>query len=296
MKLFDLHCDTVTKLYYDAIPFTSDSLHLSFSDTMLWETHTQVFACFCRPALSDDAAFYSFFAMRRHLLDVLRHYHTDCLIPILAVEDARLLGNSRARLPMLYRAGVRILTLLWRGESVIGGAFDTDIGLSPFGKDILSDCLQLGIIPDVSHASERAFYDILEGCGSHSPLASHSNSRSIQNHPRNLTDAQFSDLLRAKGLCGLSLCAEHLANGQATSDDLLLHIEHFLSLGGEDHIALGTDFDGIQKTPSDIKRNRDLLTLADKMVRVGYSDALIHKVFWKNANDFFGKYKRQEAL
>lgn len=296
MKLFDLHCDTATKLYYDAMPFTSNDLHLSIDDIVQWETLTQVFACFSHPCLSDDAAFYSFFAMCRHLWDTLSRHRSDHITPILSVEDARLLGNSRKRLRALHRAGVRIITLLWRGETVIGGAFDTDVGLSKFGKAVLSDCIELGIIPDVSHASERAFYDILEACAPHMLLASHSNARKIQNHPRNLTDAQFSDLLHANGLCGLSLCPEHLAEKTATSDDLLRHIEHFLTLGGEDHIALGTDFDGIEATPSDIRRNRDLLTLAEKMARIGYSEALINKFFWKNANDFFGKYKRQEVL
>ena len=296
MKLFDLHCDTATKLYYSFTPFSSDDLHLSAPDLSVWEDVTQVFACFCRPALSDDAAYYSFFAMRQHLLDTLEHQQNNRLTPILAVEDARLLAGSRERLTRLYDAGVRILTLLWKGETVIGGAFDTNVGLSAFGKDVLADCLTLGISPDVSHASERAFYDVLEASGSRPLLASHSNARKIRNHPRNLTDAQFSELIRTGGLCGLSLCPEHLAEGEATSDDLLRHADHYLSLGGEDHIALGTDFDGISATPTDIRRNRDLISLAEKMARIGYSDTLIQKIFWKNAKDFFGKYKRQEEL
>lgn len=296
MKLFDLHCDTATKLYYSAIPFTSGALHLSTADVAIWDSITQVFACFCRPGASDDAAYYSFFAMRQHLSGVLQRAGCERLAPLLAVEDARLLAGKRGRLRTLYEAGVRVLTLLWKGETVIGGAFDTDTGLTGFGKETLADCLSLGIIPDVSHASERSFYDVLEGCNGRMLLASHSNSRSIRNHPRNLSDAQFSALLHSDGLCGLSLCPEHLAEGRATSDDFLRHAEHFLSLGGEDHVAIGSDFDGVCETPADIRRNRDLLDLAEKMARIGYSDLLIEKIFWKNANDFFGKYKRQEVL
>lgn len=296
MKLFDLHCDTLTKLYYDKIPFSSEKLQLSRSDIAAWDSITQVFACFCRPTLSDDAAFCSFWGMCRCLGNTLRRGSFTNLTPILAVEDARLLGGERARLFMLYKAGVRIITLLWRGETVIGGAFDTAIGLTRFGKDILSECIRLGIVPDVSHASERAFYEILEACKAHPLMASHSNSRRIKNHPRNLTDTQFMDLLRANGLCGISLCPDHLAEKSPTSDDVLRHIEHFLALGGENCVALGTDFDGIEETPCDIRRNRDLLILAEKMSRIGYSDALIEKIFWKNANDFLANIQRQEAL
>ena len=157
MNLFDLHCDTATKLYYNFTPFSSDDLQLCANDLSLWEEVTQVFACFCRPALSDDAAYYSFFAMRQHLFDVLERHPIDRLTPILAVEDARLLAGSRDRLPRLYEAGVRILTLMWKGETVIGGAYDTDLGLSAFGKEVLTDCLELGIIPDVSVALDAAY-------------------------------------------------------------------------------------------------------------------------------------------
>ena len=296
MKLFDLHCDTATKLYYHFTPFASDTLHLSCTDMEVWDEITQVFACFCRPALSDDAAYYSFFAMRQHLLDTLTKQSIKKLTPILAVEDARLLANSRERLFALHDAGVRILTLLWRGETVIGGAFDTNAGLSPFGKAVLSDCLALGITPDVSHASERAFYDVLDGCGGRMLLASHSNSRKVRNHPRNLTDTQFSYLIQSGGLCGLSLCTDHLSEGEASSDDVLRHLDHFLALGGENHVAIGTDFDGIDTPPADIRRNRDLFTLANKMARIGYSDCLIKKIFWNNANDFFGKYEGQDTV
>ena len=296
MKLFDLHCDTATKLYYNFTPFTSDDLQLSAPDISLWENVTQVFACFCRPALSDDAAYYSFFAMRQHLIDVLGQAKLNHLTPILAVEDARLLANKKERLSALHNAGVRVLTLLWKGETVIGGAFDTAIGLTAFGKAVLADCRKLGIIPDVSHASERSFYDIAEGVGNRPLLASHSNAKSVRNHPRNLTDAQFLTLLHSDGLCGLSLCPEHLSEGKASSDDLLRHADHFLGLGGENHIALGTDFDGISDTPTDLRKNRDLITLAEKMLRIGYPDDLIQKIFWKNAKDFFGENTRQEEL
>ena len=293
MRLFDLHTDTATKLY-DGFSFSDTALQASLHDLSAFRAVTQVFACFSRPELSDDLAYAGFFKVKKRLFDEITPYIGGGFAPILAVEDARLLGRSRGRLRQLQKAGVKILTLLWRGETVIGGAYDTDTGLSEIGKRALSDCFRLGILPDASHASEASFYEIAEGaelCGLPF-LATHSNSRAVCNHPRNLTDEQFLAVCRSGGLVGVCLYPPHLTERQtATSQDALAHIEHWLSLGGEDHIALGTDFDGIEATPADIPSMRCLYALSDRLASHGYPDALIHKIFWKNAEEFFGKFK-----
>ncbi len=298
MRLFDLHTDTATKLY-DGLSFSDSGLQASLFDLSAFRAITQVFACFSRPGLSDDLAYATFFEIRKRLFEEISPYIGLGLTPILAVEDARLLGASSSRLWHLKEAGVRILTLLWRGETVIGGAYDTNTGLTEVGKRALSDCFRLGILPDASHASEAAFYEIAEGAAlSGLPfLATHSNSRAVCNHPRNLTDEQFLAVCRSGGLVGVCLYPPHLTEREtATSQDAVAHIEHWLSIGGEDHIALGTDLDGIEETPTDIPKMRCLYTLSDRLASLGYSDALIDKIFWKNAEEFFGKYNEQERL
>ncbi len=293
MRLFDLHTDTATKLY-DGFSYTDRTLQASSHDLSAFETVGQVFACFSRPALTDDDAYAAFFAMRARLLQEIAPYVGRRLSPILAVEDARLLGNSRARLVHLAEAGVAILTLLWRGESVIGGAYDSERGLTRFGRDVLFDCFRLGMIPDVSHASDASFADIAEGAllMGHPILATHSNARAVCHHKRNLTDEQFLTVCRSGGLVGVCLYPPHLTDRKtASTQDAVAHIEHWLSLGGEDSIALGTDFDGIEETPTDLQRMCHLYRLADRLAALSYKDSLIHKIFWKNAEDFFGKYK-----
>ncbi len=300
MKLFDLHVDTAIRLYFEGLPFTSPTLGVSAADSKVFERITRVYALFSRPWLSDDEAYLTFFPLRKHLLSQLSSYRSPDFSVLLSVEDARLLANDRSRLPILHRHGVRILTLTWSGTTCIGGAYDTADGLTPFGREILSDCFSHGILPDVSHASDATFCEVAEASidRGHPLLATHSNSRAVCPHTRNLSDDQFLALLHSGGLCGLSLCPRHLTpKSTATSADLLRHLEHYFSLGGENAVAIGTDLDGIDATPADLTNTRDLLTLANEMARLNYKDTLIRKFFYKNAEAFFGKYLiRQEEL
>lgn len=298
MKLFDLHTDTATRLYFEDLSFSAPSLSGGGSYLSCFSEIRRVFAVFSRPSLSDDEAYHAFFLIRKRLFAELATSSAAHLFPVLAVEDARLLAGHRERLSALYKAGVRILTLLWSGATCIGGAWDTDRGLTPFGKAVLSDCLSFGILPDVSHASDPAFLEIAAIADGHLPLlATHSNSRAVYRHARNLTDSQFAVIRDSGGLVGLSLCPAHLTDApNATTKDLLRHLDHYLSLGGEDTVALGTDFDGIETTPVDLAHTDDLYTLANAMTQLGYPESLIRKLFYKNAEDLFGKYmKRQEA-
>ena len=293
MRLFDLHADTAVKLCLDGIPFSEgDRLALSADDLPVWECITQVFAVFSRPRYSDEDAYRIFFKVREHLL-------AECatakghLKAILAVEDARPLCGIRERLSVLYQHGVRILTPVWRGETVIGGAYDTESGLTEFGKEITEDCFSLGILTDVSHASQKTFYEMAEAAAKHkAPLiASHSNSHAVCKHPRNLTDAQFEVIRVFGGLIGLCLCPEHITERPAVHRrDVLRHLDHWLALGGEETVAFGTDFDGTGSLPEGLTRNRELLAFSDEMARLGYSDTLIRKLYYRNAESFFEKH------
>ena len=93
---------------------------------------------------------------------------------------------------------------------------------------------------------------------------------------------------RTGGLVGLCLCPDHLTpGGEATLTDAVRHLEHWLALGGERTIALGTDFDGIEKTPVGLAKNRDLIALAEELFRLGYREETVRALFYKNAQIFF---------
>ena len=298
MELYDLHTDTATKLYSERLSFTDPALAGGGAYLSAFSRITRVFAIFSASSLADDGAYQAFFPTRKRLLAELSAVPRELLVPILAVEDARLLAGKVERISALYSAGVRILTLLWRGCTCIGGAWDTNIGLTSFGKDALNVCIARGIIPDVSHASDTSLAEITEIAARRNfpILATHSNSRTVCRHRRNLEDWQFAAVRDLHGLVGLSLYPPHLSDSRISSvDDVIRHLDRFLTLGGEDTVAIGTDFDGIETTPEGLTDTDRLASLADAMRRRGYPEPLISKLFYKNAEKFFGKYlKRQE--
>ena len=120
-------------------------------------------------------------------------------------------------------------------------------------------------------------------------VATHSASYTVNPHTRNLRDTQFEAVKKGGGLVGLCLYHAHLSNrGEADISDVIAHIEHYFSLGGEDTVAFGSDFDGAD-LPTGISHPSDLIKVADELARLNYSDESIRKLFYKNAYNFLEK-------
>ena len=208
---------------------------------------------------------------------------------ILAVEDARILENDLDRLITLHSNGVRILTLNWYGKTCIGGGHDTNIGLTDFGISVVKKCFEIGIIPDISHCSFQGAEMTLDLAKENNKpiIASHSNSYSVNPHTRNLRDEDFIRIVNLSGLVGINLCPEHLSSkSSANIIDIINNIEHYLSLGGENIIAMGGDLDGTN-LPNGISGIEDISKIANEMQRLNYPDELVRKIMYKNAFEFF---------
>ena len=208
---------------------------------------------------------------------------------ILAVEGARLLADDISRLYRLYDEGVRLITLQWSDTDCIGGAWNTDSGLTDFGRLVLAEMARLGIAADISHASDKTASEILDIADECNLIvcASHSNSRSICSHKRNLTDDLFLRVKTSGGIVGISMAPEHLSeSGKADISDISRHINHYLSLGGENTICLGCDFDGIGTTPSGIGSIADITTLWEMLKIKGIPEDILTKLFFGNAYRF----------
>ena len=295
----DMHCDTPFEVYRNATSFSENDLAVSAKKASTYSDYLQVTAVWSDKAKDNDTAFY-------HTLDVIDYFKEDIskdenvsfladnkapkIKLVLSVEDARILNGDISRFYTLYSRGVRIITPLWGGYTCIGGSFDTDYGLTPFGKEVVSECVKNGVITDISHASIQSACDIFELCHGKTPvIASHSNSYTVCPHKRNLTDEQFSLVKESGGVVGISLCNDHIGLfGRASADRVIAHIEHYLSLGGEDTVCFGCDFDGAT-TPEGLEDISTLLLLFDKMQKRNYSDDLINKIFYQNASNFILK-------
>lgn len=294
IPLFDLHCDTLLELYKKKEKIEENSLHISLKKVQNFSKYIQIGAIWSDYRLTDDEAY-------SRCLDVINYAQSQKIDfsvnlnnsnkynLILGIEDSRLLGDKLNRLDILYSCGVRVLTLNWKDNSRIGGAWNTTVPLSDFGKNVVFHAYELGIIIDVSHSSVETFWDVVslsERLG-FSPIASHSNSFSICNHKRNLNDEQIKKICELKGLIGISLVPEHLG-GSFSLDSIIRHIDYFLTLGCLNTLCLGCDFDGTTTLPYEINSVEDLHLLYYK-IESTFGKEIANKIFFENAFSFFEK-------
>ncbi|MBQ8383355.1 MAG: membrane dipeptidase [Clostridia bacterium] len=285
MKYFDLHCDTLPIVTEKRKSLVDSKMMVDLADHP-FEQYTQVLAIFSDPALSADDAYDRFFACRRHL-DILTLPETfSC---ILSVENGSLIGDRPERIDRLADAGVRLMNPVWAGDNLIGGAWDTHHGLTSFGRTVIDRAYESGVIPDLSHASDEMAKEILQVASRKEMpvIASHSCARAVHSHGRNLPDDYFRQIMASGGIVGLSLYPHHLTDGECTMETIRRHLEHYLSLGGEDHIAIGADWDGIECTPDGVSSIRDIPALSDYLRQNGWSERLLEKLFCQNAANFF---------
>lgn len=215
----------------------------------------------------------------------------------LTIENGLAIGEDISMIDEIDRDGVRIVTLTWNGENPIGSGYETSHGLTDFGFKVVSALEDHNIVVDVSHLNDAGFSDLLTVA--RKPfVATHSNSRSICNVPRNLTDDQFKAIRDAGGIVGLNFyrgfIAERFSTAseeelatleEATFDELAAHVEHFLDLGGENTLALGSDYDG-STVPEWLDGCEKIPSFYESMCDRFGTD-ITHRIFYKNAEAFF---------
>lgn len=301
MRYFDLHCDTLYEMYEKRCGFYENGLHISL-DKQPFEAYSQIMAIWTKNTLSDGEAYerynYIFKYVNKIELcgarfctsssDYLECEENGARL-FLAVEGANLLGNDILRLDKLYSDGVRFLTLVWKGTSCIGGAWDTDEGLSSFGREVVKRCSELGIVVDLSHASHKMISECFSLSDKYGTklIATHSNSASVCAHGRNLTDAEALEIARRGGLVGINFCPAHLTmSADCGVHDICNHITHFLDLGLSDVLCIGSDFDGVSRLPDGITGICDVVKIRTELAALGVGGKQIDMIFYGNAENF----------
>ncbi|MFW6306229.1 MAG: dipeptidase, partial [Bacillota bacterium] len=210
---------------------------------------------------------------------------------ILSLEGAEAIFDKSA-LRILYEIGIRMISLTWNqrnqladgiGESAANG------GLTILGRRIVDEMIKLNIIVDVSHLSLAGFQDIVN---MDIPfIASHSNAKEICNHRRNLDKQQILSIKNRKGLIGINFAPHFLnSNKMANISDVIRHINYIRGLIGIDYIVLGTDFDGINKTPVGLENISKLNNLKSQLLNNNYTFLEVNKIYYKNWLRFLKKY------
>ena len=285
MRVFDLHCDTIGEMYDRGIGFDSETLDVNSRSIAGYDDYVQVTAIWSRMDLDDQACYDRFLAAieyaKNNLPADFRH--------IYAVEDARLLCGDISRLAVLRDLGVKILTLAWAGLNGVSGAHDTDYGLFPFGREVVAKCFEYGIVPDVSHASDDAFEEVIElaRAAGKPVIASHSSNRMVCYHPRNLTDKMYLEVASTGGVTGVCLEPDHLG-GNVDAPTAAAHIMRYFKL--DPHaVCLGCDFDGRSESSPGLDDAGCLRTIASELAFSGLNESQIDDVLYANAARFFDK-------
>jgi len=239
--------------------------------------------------------FYEELEKNNHEISVAKNYkdfkvnkEEDKISAFLTIEEGEAIEGSLKNLRNFYDLGVRLMTLTWNYENSIGypncREEFRDKGLKTFGLETLEEMNRLGMIIDVSHLSDGGFYDVSRY--SKKPfVASHSNSRAVCNHSRNLTDDMIRTLSEKGGITGINFEKSFLIEGGSKSavKDMVKHINHIYNIGGIDVLSLGSDFDGINPKNLEISNMGEIDKLITALQKEGYNESYIEKILYKNA-------------
>ena len=303
--VFDLHCDTALALLGENLrqagSLRKNEYHIDLERARTLPGYAQCFACFTTPwdQLPEGTTVTQLF--EREMVTVLRevemnhdlislaysakeikeNHKNGKMSAILTIEGPAGFGFDPALLEDLYKIGFRITTLGWNEQNVLCGSHKTGGGLTDLGREYVFEAQRLGMLIDVSHISDEAFWDIMNI--TRAPvIATHSNSRAVHNVSRNLTDEMFKAICQTGGVAGLNLYADFLGEN-ATLDTVCDHVMHWLELDGQENIALGGDLDGCERLPAEFSGVQDYAKLAVRMCERGIDAKIIEDIFWNNA-------------
>lgn len=318
MKVIDMHCDTISELQNAGMHQNLNKNELCVDLERLRESGTwiQYFACFTDAGKYSSGGGYG--EKFSHevwekawtevimLLDSLKgeeseqfqvfhtrkeaEQHKRIVYGLATVEEGGVLNGKLERLEQLYNKDVRLITLTWNYENCIGFPNSRERavmerGLKPFGINVIEQMNERKMLIDVSHLSDGGFWD----CIHHSKtpvIASHSNSRALRYHPRNLSDEMLRALAEKGGVAGLNFYPVFLkADGPVTVADIARHAKYMIETAGEEVVAIGTDFDGFETDIREgyISHAGQMELVWDACKAVGITERQLDKICWKNA-------------
>lgn len=310
--VFDFHCDTALALLGEDLnqagSLRKNALHIDLERASALDGYAQCFGCFTTSPREEQSGVSPVVIFERELATIQREVSQNAdriaiayspqdveenrdrgiMSAILTLEGTAGFGHDPALLEDLYAIGFRISSLGWNEENPLTGSHKTGGGLTDQGRAYVREAQRLGMLVDVSHISDRGFWDIMEITDA-PVLATHSNSRAVCDNSRNLTDEMFRTLCQTGGLAGINVCTAFLGENP-TLDTMCDHVFHFLELDPEArHIALGGDLDGIRETPDGFTGVESWPAFANRLLERGLDETMVHRIFWDNAIGVMGR-------
>jgi len=304
--VFDLHCDTALALlgtdFRGEGSLRNNHFHIDLERARTLPGYAQCFACFTSTMEKLPSGLNVTDVFEREMVVILREVEKNSdlirlaysakdvnenlrkglMSAILTIEGPAGFGFDPALLEDLYRIGFRVSTLGWNEKNVLCGSHKTGGGLTDLGREYVKEAQRLGMIIDVSHISDEAFWDIIKITDA-PIIASHSNSRTVYDCSRNLTDDMFRAICETGGVAGFNQYACFVGEN-ADLDKACDHFLHFLELDQTGkHISLGGDLDGCDMLPSGFQGVQDYQKLSEKLMNRGLSEEAVRNIFWDNA-------------
>lgn len=319
MKVVDMHCDTIGELIKCATKentFMRNNLHIDIAKLKTGNYMLQNFAMFvnmkeypdCYKRCKEMIAYwnilkeeYSGYIKEIKCVDhIIENNKAGRLSALLTVEEGECCRGDLKTLEELYKLGVRMMTITWNYENSLGYpatprckitgkklTSDMSKGLTKKGKEIVCRMQEIGMIADVSHLSDKGFYDVADIARNNGKpfVVSHSNARCIAGHPRNLSDDMIRLVGERGGVIGVNFYPPFLSEKNISAKEqlsyIILHIRHMINKGGIDCVGLGTDFDGIDGKLA-ISDASKMQVLYEALRYAGFSESETEHIFWRN--------------
>ena len=305
--VFDLHCDTALSMipngHRPVHELKKNTIHIDLERASKLDGYCQCFACFTTPQMQtwyqkspvdiferEIAAVMSQVELNSDVIslcykasDVRENLEKGMMSAMLTMEGSAGIGFDPALLEDMYKVGFRIVSLGWNEQNELTGSHMTQGGLTDKGREFVKEAQRLGMILDVSHISDEGFWDMMKI--TEAPIiATHSNSRAVCGHSRNLTDDMFRAIMETGGVAGFNQCAPFVADENPDMDTIADHILHFMELDPDGkHIALGGDLDGCDTLPKGFEGVQSYPVMAQKLLERGLDANFVHRIFWENA-------------
>lgn len=304
--VFDLHCDTALELLgrgeQPEKSLRKNDCHIDLERAGKLTGYCQCFACYTTPMMEEWMKIFPVTVFEKEIeilqkalrenADVIRqaftaqdveeNLHNGMMSAVFTIEGPAGFNFDPARLEDMYRMGFRITSLGWNEKNVLAGSNVTGGGLTDRGREYIKEAQRLGMIIDVSHISDEAFWDIMDI--TQAPIvATHSNSRAVCNHSRNLTDEMFRAICNTGGVAGFNQY-DAFVGEKPDLQTACSHFLHFMELDPDGkHIALGGDLDGCDGMSAGFDGVQSYPALADQLHSCGLSEKNLYDIYWNNA-------------